>query len=47
MDLSPREVVATAPRGRKKPWFAYAVLALVLVAGGVVVAKFLTSALDY
>ncbi|CAN5612389.1 hypothetical protein BH10ACT2_BH10ACT2_08670 [soil metagenome] len=47
MDLSPREVVATAPRGRKKPWFAYAVLALVLIAGGVVVAKFLTSALDY
>ena len=47
MDLSPREVVATAPRGRKKPWFAYVVLALVLVAGGVVVAKFLTSALDY
>ncbi len=47
MDLSPREVVATAPRGRKKPWFAYAVLALVLVVGGVVVAKFLTSALDY
>ena len=47
MDLSPREVVATAPRGRKKPWFAYALLALVLVAGGVVVAKFLTSALDY
>ena len=47
MDLSPREVVATAPRGRKKPWFAYAVLALVLIVGGVVVAKFLTSALDY
>lgn len=47
MDLSPRAVVATAPRGRKKPWFAYAVLALVLVVGGVVVAKFLTSALDY
>lgn len=47
MDLSPREVVPTAPRGRKKPWFAYAVLVLVLIAGGVVVAKFLTSALDY
>ncbi|MBI4885124.1 MAG: cytochrome c maturation protein CcmE, partial [Actinobacteria bacterium] len=47
MDLSPREVIPTAPRGRKKPWFAYAVLALVLVAGGVVVAKFLSSALDY
>lgn len=47
MDLSPREAVATAPRGRKKPWFVYAVLALVLIAGGVVVTKFLTSALDY
>lgn len=47
MDLSPREVVATAPRGRRKPWFAYAVLAVVLLVGGVVVAKFLTSALDY
>jgi cytochrome c-type biogenesis protein CcmE len=47
VDLSPRQVVATAPRGRRKPWLAYAVLALVLVAGGVVVAKFLTSALDY
>lgn len=47
MDLSPREVVATAPRGRKKPLLAYVVLALVLIVGGVVVAKFLTSALDY
>lgn len=47
MDLSPRDVVATAPRGRKKPWFAYAVLAAVLIAGGIVVTKFLTSALDY
>ena len=46
-DLRPREVVATAARGRKKPWFAYGVLALVLVAGGVVVAKFLTNSLDY
>lgn len=47
MDLSPREVVPTAPRGRRKPWFAYVVLALVVATGGVVVAKFLTSALDY
>ena len=48
VDLSPREVVPTASAaGRKRPWFAYAVLALVLVAGGVVVAKFLTNALDY
>ncbi len=47
MDLSPREVVPTAARGKKKPWVAYGVLALVLVAGGVVVTKFLTNALDY
>ena len=46
-DLSPREVVPTAARGKKKPWFAYGVLALVIVAGGVVVAKFLTNSLDY
>lgn len=47
LDLSPREVVPTAARGKKKPWFAYVVLVLVLVVGGVVVAKFLTSAVDY
>ena len=47
MDLSPRDVVPTAARGKKKPWFAYGVLALVLVAGGVFVVKFLTSAIDY
>ena len=47
MDLSPREVVPTAARGKKKPWFAYAVLAIVLLAGGLFVAKFLTSAIDY
>jgi len=47
MDLSPREVVPTAARGKKKPWFAYGVLALAVVVGGVVVAKFLTKSLDY
>jgi len=47
LDLSPRAVVPTAARGKKKPWFAYGVLALVLLAGGVFVAKFLTNALDY
>ncbi len=47
IDLSPRPVVATAARGKKKPWFAYGVLALVIVAGGVFVTKFLTSAIDY
>jgi cytochrome c-type biogenesis protein CcmE len=47
LNLAPREVVPTAARGKKKPWFAYGVLVLVLVAGGVFVAKFLTNALDY
>jgi cytochrome c-type biogenesis protein CcmE len=48
MDLSPREAVPTAVgRKRKRPVFAMAVLALVLVAGGVMVGKFLTSAVDY
>ena len=46
-DLSPRKVVPTAARGKRKPWFAYGVLALVVVAGGVVVTKFLTNSLDY
>jgi cytochrome c-type biogenesis protein CcmE len=48
VDLSPREVVPTAPsRARKRPWLAFAVLGLVLVAGGVMVAQFLTNAVDY
>jgi len=48
VDLSPREVVPTAVgRRRKRPWLAIAVLVVVLVGGGVLVAKFLTSAVDY
>ena len=48
MDLSPRESVPTAKgSGRKKPLAAYLVLAIVVVIGGVVVTKFLTSAVDY
>ena len=48
MDLSPREVLdAPAPPRRRRPWPALIVLALVLVGGGVVVAKFLTSSIDY
>lgn len=47
MDLTPREAVPTAPRGRRKPWLAYVVLVVVLGAGGVVVFKFLTNAVDY
>jgi cytochrome c-type biogenesis protein CcmE len=49
MDLSPR----TSPDpdasggGRKRNWLAIIVLAFVLVAGGVIVTKFLTSAVDY
>jgi cytochrome c-type biogenesis protein CcmE len=48
MDLSPRESVPTAKgSGRKKPLAAYLVLAIAVVVGGVVVTKFLTSAVDY
>ena len=47
LDLSPRDAVPTAARGKKKPWFAYGVLALVLVTGGVFVVKFLTTSIDY
>jgi len=48
MDLSPREAVPTAQgRKRKRPWLAISVLVVVFVAGGVMVAKFLTSAVDY
>ncbi len=48
MDLSPREVVPPAPgRKRKRSWLALGVLLVVLLAGGALVAKFLTSAIDY
>lgn len=48
MDLSPREVVPTAPgRKRKRPLLALGVLLAVILAGGVLVVKFLTSAVDY
>jgi cytochrome c-type biogenesis protein CcmE len=48
IDLTPR----TTPdepvgRRRKRKWFPMVVLALVLVAGGVIVTQFLTSAVDY
>ena len=49
IDLSPRDPVGPAravrPRGRK--WMPILVLGLVVVAGGVVVTQFLTSAVDY
>lgn len=49
MDLSPRQLTATAtaPPLRRRNWRAYVLLAVVLIAGGVVVTKFLTSAIDF
>lgn len=49
MDLSPRAPVdpaATRPRRRRK-WVPMLVLALVVVAGGVILTQFLTQAVDY
>jgi len=49
MDLTPRgpaDPAASAPRAKRK-WLPMVVLALVLVAGGVIVTQFLTSAVDY
>ena len=48
MDLSPRQgAEPTVSVRRGKRWPALAVLGLVLLGGGVVVSKFLTSAIDY
>jgi cytochrome c-type biogenesis protein CcmE len=48
LDLSPREPVGPAPRTRRRRNLVpLLVLALVLVGGGVIVGKFLTSAVDY
>lgn len=48
MDLSPREVVPTAPsRPRKRPWLAVSVLVVVVVLGGIFVFQFLNNAVDY
>ncbi len=48
MDLTPRDHGAetTSPR-RRRPWGPMALLFVVLVAGSVIVVKFLTSAIDY
>jgi cytochrome c-type biogenesis protein CcmE len=48
LDLSPRpsDEAAGSHRGRRR-WLPLAVLALVLVAGGVIVTQFLRSAVDY
>jgi len=49
MDLSPRQTTTleTVPPPRRRNWKAFVLLAIVLVAGGVVVTKFLTSAIDF
>ncbi len=48
LDLSPRpsEPAPGANRSRRR-WFPLAVLAVVLIAGGVIVTQFLSSAVDY
>ncbi|MEI8391101.1 MAG: cytochrome c maturation protein CcmE [Actinomycetes bacterium] len=46
LDLSPRET-SVRQRRQRRPWLAMIVLLLVVVAGGVVLTKFLTSAIDY
>ena len=49
IDLSPRDPVdpAAPVRPRRRKWMPIVVLGLVIVAGGVVVSQFLTSAVDY
>ena len=50
MDLTPRtssDNAPLAPRKRKTTWTAIVVLVLVVIAGGVIVSQFLTSAIDY
>lgn len=47
MDLTPRESAGSASRSRKKRWLPMLVVVFAIVAGGVVVTQFLTSAIDY
>lgn len=50
MDLTPRtssDNAPLAPRRRNKKWGYVAVLVTIVLAGGVIVTKFLTSAIDY
>jgi len=48
IDLTPRQEPSTpAPRRAGRRWVPLVVLALVLVAGGVIVTQFLRSAVDY
>lgn len=49
LDLSPRQPVdpATRVRPKRRNWLPILVLGLVVVAGGVILTQFLTSAVDY
>ena len=49
MDLSPRQTttLAASPPPRRRNWPAIVLLIVVLGAGGVIVTKFLTSAIDF
>ena len=49
LNLAPREAVPTAPsvRSQKRRWKPALLLVVILVFGGVVVTKFLSSAIDY
>lgn len=49
MDLSPRSTATLEPvaPSRRRNWKAFVLLAVVLIAGGIVVTKFLTSAIDF
>ena len=49
MDLSPRtsETGGGAPARKKRNWLPIVVLALVVVAGGVIITKFLNESVDY
>ncbi|MDQ3739134.1 MAG: cytochrome c maturation protein CcmE [Actinomycetota bacterium] len=47
MDLTPRPTPDAAAPSTRRRWLPLAVLALVVVAGGVLVTRFLTSAVDY
>jgi cytochrome c-type biogenesis protein CcmE len=48
MDLTPREQLSTsAGARRRRKWLPMVFIGLVIVAGGVIVTQFLTSAIDY
>ena len=47
MDLTPRTAPEAAAPSTRRRWVPLLVLGLVVVAGGVLVARFLTSAVDY